>query len=116
MIGQQIHIIGNDDIVILLGLLGIEGTVVENDNEFLAKFKELIKNPSIRMIIVARKLSNDFRRYLWFFNLHKKFSPLKYSYCVAGFGNSDGYCTGEAGDSCRGNMPASQPRREVSVL
>lgn len=56
---QKIHIIGEEEIVILLGLLGLEGTVVKNEEEFLNEFLELIKTQSIGIIIISIPLSDD---------------------------------------------------------
>ncbi|MFW9998692.1 MAG: V-type ATP synthase subunit F [Candidatus Hodarchaeota archaeon] len=56
---QKIHIIGEDEIVILLGLLGIEGTVVRNEEEFLQKFLDLIKIESIGILLVSIPLRDD---------------------------------------------------------
>jgi len=59
MIEQDIHIIGEEEIVSMLGLLGLKGTIVERQENFLKKFTELIKQPSIGMIIIALPLSNE---------------------------------------------------------
>jgi len=57
MVDQKIHILGEEEIVSTFGLLGLEGTIIENEEDFLKQFTELIKNPSIGMIIVALRLS-----------------------------------------------------------
>lgn len=57
MADQKIQILGEEEMVSLFGLLGLEGTVVENEEDFLKQFTELIKRPSIGMIIVAIRLS-----------------------------------------------------------
>ena len=72
MTGQKIHIIGKDDIVILLGLLGIEGTVVNDDNEFLNQFELLTNNNSVGMIIVALNLSPEILDYIIDFKLNNR--------------------------------------------
>ena len=59
MVVQEIHIIGEEEIVSMLGLLGLEGTTVNNEEEFLRKFSELIIKPSIGMVIVAFTLSHQ---------------------------------------------------------
>ncbi|MFX1326991.1 MAG: V-type ATP synthase subunit F [Promethearchaeota archaeon] len=58
MATQKIHILGEKELVSMLGLLGLEATIVENEEEFLKKFTELTNNPSIGMIIVALPLSS----------------------------------------------------------
>jgi len=64
MVVQQIHIIGDEEIVSMLGLLGLNGTVVKSEQEFLKKFSELINRSSIGMMIIAIPLSNDVIDYL----------------------------------------------------
>lgn len=61
---SKIHIIGNDDLVLLLGLLGIEGTILSNPEQFLLKFNELIKDSSIGMIIISMNLPEEILDYL----------------------------------------------------
>jgi len=58
MVAQKIHILGEEEIVSMLGLLGLESSIVGNEEEFLKKFTELTNDPSIGMIIVALRLSN----------------------------------------------------------
>lgn len=55
----DIHVIGHDDIVLLLGIIGINGSIVENPNNFLEKFNELTENPKIGLIVVALDLPSD---------------------------------------------------------
>ncbi len=55
----KIHILGEDEIVILLGLLGIEGTVVRNEEDFLKEFSDLIKVESIGMLLISIPLSDE---------------------------------------------------------
>ena len=50
--------------VSIFGLLGLEGTIVDNELDFLKLFTELIKNPSIGMIIIALRLSDNMIEYL----------------------------------------------------
>ncbi len=56
MADQKIHILGEEEMVSIFGLLGLEGTIVENAEDFLKLFTELIKKPSIGMIIVVLPL------------------------------------------------------------
>ncbi len=72
MLDQKIHVLGEEDIVIMLGLLGIEGTVIEDRASFLDKFKELKKNPSIGMIIIGSELSTADYDFLLNFKLNNR--------------------------------------------
>jgi len=67
---QEIHIIGYDEYVMLFGLIGIDGTILEKPENFLKEFKKLITNPSIRMIIIAVNLPSDVIDYLIDFKLN----------------------------------------------
>jgi len=69
---HKIHVIGYDEVVLLFGLLGIEGTIIENPNEFLKRFDKLTKNSSIGMIIVVLDLPQDTINYLARFKLTKR--------------------------------------------
>ena len=42
---QKIHVIGYDEIVLLLGLLGIEGTILESSEQFMPTFNQLTNDP-----------------------------------------------------------------------
>lgn len=72
MVGQKIHVIGSDEIVILLGLIGIEGTVIEDSNDFLSIFNNLKKNTSIGMIIIAIPIPIDLVDFIIDFKLNNK--------------------------------------------
>ncbi|MFW9989765.1 MAG: V-type ATP synthase subunit F [Candidatus Odinarchaeota archaeon] len=72
MADQKIHILGEEEMVSIFGLLGLEGTVVENEEEFLKLFTELIKKPSIGMIIVALNLSDTIIDFLLDFKQHNR--------------------------------------------
>ena len=56
---QKIFVIGEEETVLMLGLLGIEGTVLENNSEFLPLFNEIVKKPSIGMILIAYNLTEE---------------------------------------------------------
>ncbi len=75
MLDQRIHVLGEEDIVLMLGLLGIEGTVIEAGASFLEKFNELIKNTTIGMIIIGLPLSLEEFDFLLDFKLYNK-TPL----------------------------------------
>ena len=72
MSDQEIYVIGYDEIVLLLGLLGIQGSVLEKSDDFMEIFKNLIKNPSIGMIIIALELPSDIIDYLIDFKLNNR--------------------------------------------
>lgn len=72
MTGQKIYIIGSDDFVILLRLLGIEGTIIEDSNNFLMIFNKLIKNTSIGMVIIAIDLPLDLIDFIIDFKLNNR--------------------------------------------
>ncbi|MFX0030059.1 MAG: V-type ATP synthase subunit F [Candidatus Hermodarchaeota archaeon] len=59
MVGQKIHVLGEEDIVLLFGLLGIDGTIIEDNETFLKVFESLTKESSIGMIIIFRALSDE---------------------------------------------------------
>lgn len=69
MITQKVHVIAQDDIILLFGLLGIEGTIINSPNDFLKEFQDLIKITSISMIIIAIDLPNDIINYIANFKL-----------------------------------------------
>ena len=64
MPGNEIHVIGEEDTVILLSLLGIEGTIINQKNEFLKEFNKVIRKPSIGMVIIAVDLDSNLIDYL----------------------------------------------------
>ncbi len=72
MLDQKIHVLGDDDVVLMLGLLGIEGTIIEIGDSFLELFNELIKDPSIGMIIIRLPLSKEEYEFLIDFKLYNK--------------------------------------------
>ena len=72
MVKRKIIILGNEEIVILMGLLGIEGIPMEDDREFLKVFESLIKNDTIGMIIISLELSKENSRYLIDFKTNKR--------------------------------------------
>ncbi|MHA1804713.1 MAG: V-type ATP synthase subunit F [Promethearchaeota archaeon] len=72
---KDIYIIGDPEIVRLFGLLGIEGTELENPKNFIKIFNEIIKDKSIGMIFIALDLSTDEINFLMDFKLNN-LSPL----------------------------------------
>lgn len=72
MPGNEIHVIGEEDTVILLSLLGIEGTIINQKNEFLKEFNKVIRKPSIGMVIIAVDLDSNLIDYLTEYKLNNK--------------------------------------------
>ena len=72
MSDQEIYVIGYDEIVLLLGLLGIQGSVLDKSDDFMKIFKNLINKPSIGMIIIAIELPSDIIDYLINFKLNNR--------------------------------------------
>jgi len=64
MADQEVIILGSEEHVLMLAMLGIEGKIVEKSEEFLKIFRELINKQSIGMIIVALDLPKDITNYL----------------------------------------------------
>ncbi len=69
---QKIHVLGYDYIVSMLGLLGIEGTVIKDNDDFQKEFNNLINKPSINMIIISLKLPSDIEDFLVNFKLNRR--------------------------------------------
>lgn len=67
---QKIHIIGYDELVILMGLLGVDGTVVEDSDQFMEVFEKVTENPSISIILIAMDLPDQIIKYLIDFKLN----------------------------------------------
>jgi vacuolar-type H+-ATPase subunit F/Vma7 len=72
MFDKEIFVIGDEDVVLMLGLLGIEGTTVENQEEFHKVFNNLINQPKIGMILIILRLPNETIDFLLNFKLNNK--------------------------------------------
>jgi vacuolar-type H+-ATPase subunit F/Vma7 len=72
MLDQRIHVLGQEDLVILFGLLGIEGTIINSKDQFIEEFNKLISNPSIGMIVIAMPLYDELINLLLNFKLNNK--------------------------------------------
>jgi vacuolar-type H+-ATPase subunit F/Vma7 len=70
MVDQKIHILGQEDLVILLGLLGLQGTIINSEDQLTEEFNNLISKPSIGMIVIAMALSDDMIDFLLDFKLN----------------------------------------------
>jgi len=69
---QEVVIIGSEEHVLMLAMLGIEGIIVEKSEEFLKIFRDLIKKPSIGMILIALELPKDIVNYLIDFKINNR--------------------------------------------
>ncbi|NHJ21193.1 MAG: hypothetical protein EAX91_09635 [Candidatus Lokiarchaeota archaeon] len=69
---EKIHIIGQEEIVTLFGLLGIEGTIVKHDEDFMKVFEDLTMKPSIAMIIINMDLTDDLFEFILDFKTNNK--------------------------------------------
>jgi len=72
MTGQNIHVFGDEEIILLFGLLGIDGTLTENSESFLKKFDLLTKDSSIGMIIIFMDLPNEVIDFILEFKMSNK--------------------------------------------
>ena len=72
MVETKIIVIGYDEIVILLNLLGIEGYVAKEKEEFFQFFNNAIKDPSIGIILVAMDLPKEVFDFLIEYKLNNK--------------------------------------------
>ena len=72
MADQEVVIIGSEEHVLMLAMLGIEGIVVEKSEEFLKIFRDLINKPSIGMILIALDLPKDIVNYLIDFKINNR--------------------------------------------
>jgi len=72
VLDQKIHILGEEDLVVLLGFLGLEGTIINTEDQFTTEFNNLIKNPSIGMIVISMPLNDEMIDFLINFKLNNK--------------------------------------------
>ena len=56
---DKIYVIGEEEIIVLLGLLGIDGTVLNEPGAFLEEFNRLKEDSSIGMIVIAIDLLDE---------------------------------------------------------
>ncbi|MFX1380637.1 MAG: V-type ATP synthase subunit F [Promethearchaeota archaeon] len=66
------HVLGDEEIILLFGLLGIDGTLTENSEGFLKKFDLLTKDSSIGMIIIFMDLPNEIIDFILEFKMSNK--------------------------------------------
>jgi len=72
MFDKEIFVLGDEDIVLMLGLLGIEGTTIENREEFHKVFNNLIDQPKIGIILITLRLPDETIDFLLNFKLNNK--------------------------------------------
>ncbi|MBD3229081.1 MAG: hypothetical protein GF329_12910 [Candidatus Lokiarchaeota archaeon] len=65
-------IIGDDEIVLLFGLLGIKGIIINGPELFQEEFNNLINDNSIGLIIVALELPESYVRDLMEFKIKNR--------------------------------------------
>ncbi len=69
---QKVHVMGNEDIVLMFSLLGIDGTVIKNNDNFLEVFNLLQNKSEIGMIIIALKVPTEIIDFLINFKLDNR--------------------------------------------
>ena len=74
---KKIHVLGYDEVVLLFALLGIDGTIIEHNENFLKIFKNLIKNTSVALIIIYMDLSDEILEFLTEFKINNR-TPFVY--------------------------------------
>lgn len=74
---KKIHVLGYDEIVLMFGLLGIDGTIIEHNEDFLKIFKNLIKKTSVALIIIYMDLSDEILDFLTDFKINNR-TPFVY--------------------------------------
>lgn len=52
----RIFVLAEEEIVILFGLLGIEGIILENPLEFYIEFERVIQDPQVELIIISENI------------------------------------------------------------
>ncbi|MFX1325776.1 MAG: V-type ATP synthase subunit F [Promethearchaeota archaeon] len=77
VVDQRIHVIGEEDFILLFGLLGIDGTTIENVEDFQTVFESLVKDSSIGMIFIFMDLPSEILDYLLEFKVSNR-NPFVY--------------------------------------
>ncbi len=72
MADQKVIIIGSEEHVLMLAMLGIEGIIVEKSEVFLKIFRDIINKPSIGMILIALELPKDIVNYIIDFKINNR--------------------------------------------
>jgi len=69
---QKVHVMGNEHIVLMFSLLGIDGTVIKNDDNFLEVLNLLLNKSEIGIIIIAMKVPIEIIDFLIDFKLDNR--------------------------------------------
>ncbi len=69
---QKIFVIGNDETVTMLELIGIDGLILSENDDFLKEFNKITNDPSISLIIIAIDLPEKIVDYLIDFKLNRR--------------------------------------------
>lgn len=72
MAQQRIEVLGYEETVLMLRLIGINGKILEKPEQFLKEFKSSIKNKRIGMIIIALDLPEEMIDYILEFKLNNR--------------------------------------------
>ncbi|MFW9950119.1 MAG: V-type ATP synthase subunit F [Candidatus Thorarchaeota archaeon] len=72
MVEQKIFVLGDDETVTMLGLIGIDGIALEDTGDFLKEFNRLVNDTSISMIIIVLDLPDDIIEFLIDYKLNKR--------------------------------------------
>ena len=58
---QKIHLLTDDDeILILMNLLGIDGSLLETKNNFMDKFHQLTEDSWVSILLISMELPDEF--------------------------------------------------------
>ena len=75
---KKIFIIGYEEVVILLGLLGIDGKIIESSHHFIEEFQNIVQDQTIGMIIISMDLPDDLLNYLIEFKTNHRYPFIFY--------------------------------------
>ena len=72
MVEQKIFVIGDDETVTMLGLIGINGIALQESEDFLKIFQKVVSDVSISMVIIMSDLPDDIIDFLIDYKLNKR--------------------------------------------
>jgi vacuolar-type H+-ATPase subunit F/Vma7 len=72
MIDQKIYVLGDDDMVIMFGIIGVKGIIVNNREDLITTFEELITDNSVGMVIITLNITKEQIEYFYDFKLNNK--------------------------------------------
>lgn len=61
---QNFYIFGTEEVVLMFSLLGIDGKVIKNPENFLKNFNDLTKSSSIAVLFIYLELPDDIINFL----------------------------------------------------